>query len=1218
MMRKSMVVVCFVCLLWSISTGQVSPEDLNAARDTAHVIFGRASSETPDPAGDFLAMADIIEKYPASAMGEILALGMEGMRGMMADPLMGSERVHRLLDIEELHGLTRECLRRMAWEEAARRGDRKACARYAAARWTLHQGWWAVGPFGDLARTFHGVVFPPESGPVDPGAVFKTRSGRMVSWRRLPARPDDFNMHLNLGSLDGQGCFYGVLHFKPERSGPAYLMLNGTASYEVWLNGGKCFDREREFSDNRDRFFLGVHLESGTNRLMVKTTDRDGSFFHVRLMDAQGLPIHTEVVEVPGSAGRPSGSPPDPIPVFQDAETVLTAAIRHEKNNPAFLALRSHLWSILGLRSLSLEDARKASALAPEEVGVQLLLVSAYTAASHLPRDMRRSRARALIRQVLTKQPMNLRARLWEVKFLEEDDRKEDAIRKLRTITHQFPDLYSAVDRLHSVYSGLGWEVESSRVLELLTRMAPGRTRWYRMLADRAARAGNHPRGIDLLEKALSVYPLSIDVLAALVRAYRRVGDIPEALGHLDTLEGLQPNTSTWKRQRAVLLSRAGRMEEARKVLEGMSACDEDPGETMKDLGDLARVSGNLSAAVQAYAAAVKQDPANHGTRRLVAHLQGKEAYPEFLPWRVDGLEAVRNFVMKKEFRSARTVLVLDHMVARYYPDGSSVFETHQVQRLNDMRGVQANREMKPDDEDLVVRVIQADGSVLIPARVGRTYTLPGLKPGVFIEHRSRTYNRQSSWEPLESLQFFFQSLDEPFLDSRIVFLMPENFRGRFVWRNISEPLQVPRKGGITAHVFSRKNQPKVVREAFMPDVEESIPWCELAEDVSWSALNRRLRNRMRFALRGSEEICTAARKIAEKTAGEAELARALYDHVQRIVTRGGSGSPTHTLLKRRGERLYLFGALLEAACIPFQMGYCRQIAPDLDPFPVPFFRTDDYFSQPLLRVRPRGGDPVWVVSGVPRFYPYGRVPEFLGGAPVFLFGRSGGMVDYLPEADLEAFASMNGTGTIHLGKGDGARGEFVLVFPSVVGFGLKESLRSTTRDVRTDFVRSIVSRSFRGATLVRHSLPGLEDRGAPLEMKVTLDFASFLRRRAGGKVCPIGLPLVNMKQGYARKKERVHPFIYRNYRVSRWKVVLDPGLHHSFPVLPVGLVIRRDFLTFGLSFSRSGNRIVVERTVVIQPGVLPAKEYVKLIEIATEVDDVESRMVKVTPQRKR
>ncbi len=1212
MIGKCARAACFLVVLWQGVAAQLSRAELTEVREIAAVTRSLVEKTRPDPEGAFHAVADLVKKYPSSPVGEILVWYMYIQRRLAADPLLGCDRVLRLLDLEGLHGLTRVWLCRMAREDASRRGDAKAMERFSPARWSLHEGWWSVGPFGDLARTFHGVPYPPESEAFDPAAMFIGRSGGKVTWRRLPSRPHKSHVYLDLASVKKDGCYYGVLHFKPRRPGPAYLWFMGTASYEVWLNRRKVFDRQRAYSDNRTRFFPGVYLEAGVNRLRVKTTDSGGAFFTALFVDATGMQVSVDAVTNPARDARPAASHPGPKAPFRYAESVLTEAIRVEKDNVGFYALRSYVGSLLGLPSASLADAKRAHDLAPDVAAYQLMLAGMYYRASHLPRDTRQSRARALIRKVLKRHPENLQARMWEVDFLVKDDKKEDAIRKLKACLAEFPGFYRAAVLLHSVYSGLAWEPETTFARKALETMAPRRTKWLQEQAEEARESGNLQLCATLLDKALERHPLSSDLLSERMSASRDAGDFTGALRFLETLQHLQPNDASLKRTEAVLRSRLGDHAAAVKILEAMAPYDEIPLKTRKDLGDLARLVGNTAAAIEAYSAVAKLDPREHETRRLAAKLRGEEAYPEFLPWRVDGLKAAMDFKMKKEYRAAGTVLVVDHMVARYFPDGSSVWETHQVRRLNDPRGVEAHRELDPGEEDLLVRIIQPDGRILIPGKVSETYTLPGLKPGVFIEHRYRTTNTQSDENSLESLKFYFQSLDEPFPDSRIVFLMPENHRGRFVWRNFPEPPEVRQQGGLTAYVFWRRNQPKVVREAYMPTEEEVVPWCELAEDVSWSALNRRLHDRMRYFVRGSEEIREAARRIAGKVEGESNLARALYEYVQRVVARGGRGSPTFALLKRQGNRLYLFGSLIKAAGIPMRLAFCRNLPPDLDPFPVPFFRNDDYFTQPLIQVMPRDGDPVWVVGGAPRHFPYGRLPEFLGGAPVFLLGESGGMVEYLPEASVEAFASLNGSGVIRLNEDGSARGEFDLDFPGMVGFGLKDYLQSANEDIRTAFIRRFVSRPFPGATLVGHTLPGLKDRRKHLRMRLKIDFPSFVRKRGRTKACPLGLPASHMKRGYARKKERVHPFVHRNYRVSRWRIVLDPGDHHHFPVRPEGVLARWAFLTYGLSTVMDGEKLVIERSVVLKPGTLAPRDYEKLIEIASRVDDAEARMVKV------
>src|SRR5262249_21770323 len=95
---------------------------------------------------------------------------------------------------------------------------------------------WVAGPFPDGTKGF-ALKHPPESGPLDPAAVFKL-AGREISWKEQPPTPGNslFNFREAFGDCE-RSSFYAYARIESGSRQQLLLLVGSDDGIKVWLNG---------------------------------------------------------------------------------------------------------------------------------------------------------------------------------------------------------------------------------------------------------------------------------------------------------------------------------------------------------------------------------------------------------------------------------------------------------------------------------------------------------------------------------------------------------------------------------------------------------------------------------------------------------------------------------------------------------------------------------------------------------------------------------------------------------------------------------------------------------------------------------------------------------------------------------------------------------------------------------------------------------------------
>ncbi len=1131
------------------------------------------------------------------------------------------------LDDARLHGTARHNLRGALTQWLYERGDFKA----SDAASPLGEYWracLAIGPFGDLGGDAYGVRYAPEDGEIALDARRNGRFGRL-RWRRAKARPRSTRIDLaprGVGRLHGRGCHYALFQVESQEARVAWLQFYCAGSFQLWWNDGQDQGVYRRLVRKPASVYVPVALRKGWNRLLVKTTSEFAATVAVRPVDAvgaaiKGLSIEAKrvlhpVADAAAGEARPAA--------FEDAVRAVERVANTAGASAEALALAANLVARDARRDVAVSLAQAALKKAPDDPTIRAAVLDTWRLARHIPADLIRSKIRQLL--AIDKEQWHGHRALFVAKVdrMFADDKHEEALRELDAMIAKHPKSIPLVEQKQRLLARMRWTGEARRAYERLAILAPNAPRYALGLAAIESREGNPAAALARIEAALAERPGHRGLTSRALGLSRRVGDQARADKYLAMLYRGDPHGYLAASARAAALSDAGKYSEAVATLEPWLERRPESAALFKRVGEQCQLAGDEPKALRYYRRSLTLDPQQHELRSWVLHVAGVEEFPACKAFQLDAMSEVAAFKKRPEDDQSPSTLVLDQMVVRVYPDGSQMEETHVLRRINDRRGVEQFEDASQAaqaSELLELRTIQPDGTWAAPHRVAGTFSMPRLVPGTFLEEHYRNYKSSPGLKPIDFVRFTFASVDKPYRFSRLVVLLPNGHDlGHFVRRNFPES-EVQRRelDGLTAWIFLKKDMKKIEQEVHMPPVEELAPSVTFGKERPSAPFVRARRTWFQQASRPYLEIVEKTKAVVGDASSDREKARRIHRFVHALTPdptrRSGSPAPVSVLLKREGDRFFLQLSMLRAAGVRWRPALIHPVPPDLDPNPEPFLGDAGYYSVPAAIVQPRDGDSFWIVRGTPRYYPFAKLPPRLGrnpigGCPYLDLVGDVGIPGRMPGANIRELTGVRVKAEAKI-DGTNVRLDAYVEFPGPDGFALKEQLRSLNKSRQGLAGRQLAGMFFRGFTVERSKLRGIEVDGQPLSLQLRLARKNFLERDGQTFGLPPLLQARRYTKRFAGRPHRVHPFVFSALDVREWTVTIDPG-KLRFQGQPSGLFERRMLIDYGLSYELIGNRLRVRRRSIVRPGRVPADRYAEFLDLCRRIDNVESRRLRL------
>ncbi|HZM00455.1 MAG TPA: hypothetical protein VFD43_09410, partial [Planctomycetota bacterium] len=617
---------------------------------------------------------------------------------------------------------------------------------------------------------------------------------------------------------------------------------------------------------------------------------------------------------------------------------------------------------------------------------------------------------------------------------------------------------------------------------------------------------------------------------------------------------------------------------------------------------DLALRRGDGPAEQEHLREALARAPSSRVARERLAAQTGADPVAAFFAAHRLDLDALR-----KGFEAGSSedsvVKLVDHAVVVVFPDGGIETLTQDLYLARDLSACERLGDMRPKGEVRRIATIKPDGTEYEPVRTG-SYVMPNLKPGDFVVHETRETERPPEDGVLRPGAWYFASLDEPFVRSSYVISVPKSVPLELVQRQFAGEHTVTDMGETVVHGFLMTEQPRVLPEPNAPPPTWYLPWIEFGMDAERSAIMAGMAAGVLGPTRVTPEIREAAAQATAGLSGDLERARALHAFVNETLDQRGWQDATSALLSREGQASFLYSALLEAAGIPHELVWSRNVAPDADDEPDPAFLEREYWSRNLLvLVQPTDGEPAWCDMNS-KTMPFGRLMGDAPGAPSVALPTCRLLT--LPELAPEQRPGIAIDLGLELATDSSADARAEMRWIAGPGYAYKEQVREMPEAQRKSWMTGGAAWLVPGIDMREYSLPGLDSPDEPLSLRVAGEVPAFLDDDGSALVCRLPVPALELKGQLAGGEGlRRLPYFLSEPLVQSADVELKlaPGL--SVASLPADHVAELHGGRYELRFSRpEPDTLRIRRAIALPPFAIPAGQYAAFEAFCAKVDE--------------
>jgi tetratricopeptide (TPR) repeat protein len=491
-----------------------------------------------------------------------------------------------------------------------RRGDLDgARAKIRAAG--LVDRWTVLGPFDNEGKEGLDRTLPPEQELGAALDLMRPYQGkeRQVKWR---VAPDVYGFGwVDLGDLvrpRENVCVYATTFVRANKGAEtraATLWAGASGGFKLFWNGTEVLTDLAYRSLDADRFSVPVTVAKGWNRLMAKVCgDDDPPMLSLRLADAKGGPdpaleftadpsVSAEAAKNAAVSKKPHASErlEGPVPTFEKL-------VAGKSPNPRMLEAYARYLRLTGgddptqhfaqdfarraanaaptlsrhLLAADLSDDRnekrewldKAQELVgPNEHPIELLLAQAELARTSTNwRD-----ATPFYDQVLTRDPRNIRGVLGRVELYREAGLKRTAMLTLESALEQNPSSVALLRVYATALRDVGRTTEADEVALRYSALRFDDTNYLGERIDLAVMRRDQKAAARWIDRLLASDPDSAWALSIAARAYRALGQEPQAIAYYKRALELSPEDVESLRSLADLYGESGKKDEQLKSL---------------------------------------------------------------------------------------------------------------------------------------------------------------------------------------------------------------------------------------------------------------------------------------------------------------------------------------------------------------------------------------------------------------------------------------------------------------------------------------------------------------------------------------------------------------------------------------------------------------------------------------------------------------------------
>lgn len=1052
-----------------------------------------------------------------------------------------------------------------------------------------------AGPFGDGAsadvlRTFAAEAPGPwpERWPADPD---RHEAPHVLE-------TDRFGCSIVADEAVGDGVFYAETYLSVPSDREVLIAVDG--AHAVWVDDVPVLERDVRVWGSWLDLGTTVELAAGRHRVLARL---GGATTAVRVLSVTGTPAGLK-----GSKDAAPGYTLSP-PRLGENPNLLTRWVRNGRVAPPRDDLERFLTASLAyvegegdVASVLIEplikDTQKAT-------GPALALAAEFARADPLfDESQTKDLTRLLYERAIGKDPelweAALELALWEA----ERSGVAAAVRPVAALVERFehvPQVYLALAHL---YGRLGWAAEYGRTVSAMVKRFENNPEALYAAVALFDQRGEHERAEALVKRIVELDPDSEIVLN---RALEQQ-DYTTALAELERLGRRRPERKDIKERIYDVMVRAGNEGETENKL--LSAIKQDPtdADARLALADARFAKGDPNALTQALVDAVESGAP---TEPFENALDLVESMSELEPYRLDGLEVIREYEARGEHLPGNAARVLDYAVVWVHEDGSSRMLEHEIVRIQSAEAQKQFAESgRLDGLVLKVRVIKPDGRVLEPEPVAGkpTVTMPHLEVGDYVETEQIIGRRGDGEAGLTYLgpNWFFREENVAYARSEFSVIAPRHKALVIETRNNVPKPRVKDLGPLVMRSWRADFSPAAPSEPHSAPASEFLPsvW------IGWGVtLERRLRN-LADALVDLTPVDPRIVKMAHRIVEGAppsdpvERARRLYRWVVTNVEDGDERDGRRVVVSKRGDRWRAFRTL--GAALGLQVDFAMTKSRLAHPPHGPISEALEY-NRPVMRLDV-GDAPLWITINN-KYTPFGHVPAELRDMPAYVFETNriertrtsaGGLEDRI------AFR-----GKVDLASDGSARVDLVQSYEGKYAMALRQAFAELPEKRLRDVIESrLLGQSLRGARLLKYSFERFDDLDAPLELHLLAEVSHFARRKDGTLV--VSPPFTPSLARLAALPSRQTPLLLGD--TTRQDVTLQIQLPKNARLAeaPRHRTLKNADRRVEIADHADGDRLMLERSVTLPAGRIQPENYPEFAEFARQADELLSGNVDV------
>lgn len=1076
-----------------------------------------------------------------------------------------------------------------AWSEAKEDVDAIAAKQLGCLEKVRLAGPFGRGTAADTIRSFPAErpgpwpsVWPPDPAVAEPPRVLESKHTGCQEYADEPV---------------SDGAFYAE-SFVSLKS-PRQLLLAVQGAHKVWINDMVVLERDIRQWGAWLRFGTLVELGPGRHRVLAKLNEPEVS---IRFMEADGTPANL--------TSSTNGAPGYELvpPVVRSDPNLLSRFLRHgdvvAPPDPVTRFVAASLALVDGEADVAavlyeplVEKPAKATGLALSRAAeiVESDPVYDNTQSKDLSRELQE---RASKRDSGLWRP-KLATALWEA----ERGGPMSAVEPVRALVKQFPKVPQVRQALARLYGELGWSAEYRRTILKLAEEFPDSLEALLAVFEIYESEGAYEKADTVVRHILALEP---DSEVRLSRALAR-HDYDQALEELKRLAKRRPDRKDITERIFDVMVRAGNKSETWKKLEAAVEKSPKSERARLALADAEFAAGKHGALAKALADAVQ---AGGSTSELEEALDLIEGTTALEPYRIDGLDVIREYEARGKHMPGTAARVLDYAAIWVHSDGSSRMLEHEVVRIQSAEGISKFAE-HPRLQGLVLhmRVIKQDGRILEPEFVAGkpTVTLPHLEIGDYLETEHIMSFRGDGQQGKRYLgpHWFFREENIAYARSEFVVIAPEAKQLVVETRNqVPDPV-VTKVGPLTVRRWRVDFSEAAPSEPDSAPMQEFLPSVHIGWGIELEESLQRLQDNLVDLTPVDPRIVRIAKNIVKGAPRrDTQRARLLYRWVVDNVEDGDESDGRRVVISKNGNRWRGFITLARALGIDVAYGVAknRLATPAIGPL-----SEASQYTIPLLRLG-TGKTATWLTVSS-KFAPFGYVPAEVRGMPAYLLSGKEPLKTTIPVGGARDGISYSGTAKVD--REGSAHADLTLQFHGKLATGLRTALAEMPQHQVRDALESrILGRALRGAQLVDYQVKDLDDLDAPLSFHIEARVPHFAQKT--GQRLILAPPFMPQLSRMAALPSRRTPLLIEqaNYQELDLRIELPPGAKVTSPV--EGAELENDDRRVNVHDKLEGNTLTLKRIIDVPAGRVQPEQYQGFVKFAREADDALASSIRI------